>query len=62
MKQEKPKRGPGRPALDPSGAQVPQSVRLTPAEIEWLRQQHGSVNAGVRALVADAMARPPKSR
>ena len=46
-----PKRKPGRPPLDPTGAQVPQSVRLTPTEIERLRSDYGSVNAGVRALV-----------
>ena len=46
-----PKRKPGRPPLDPTGAQVPQSVRLTPTEIEHLRATYGSVNAGVRKLV-----------
>lgn len=50
------KRPPGRPKLDPSGKQVPQSVRLTPAEIEHLRRTGGSVNAGVRRLVERDMA------
>jgi len=51
VKTTEPKRKPGRPPLDPTGAQVPQSVRLTPTEIERLRTDYGSVNAGVRALV-----------
>lgn len=50
-----PKRKPGRPPLDPTGAQVPQSVRLTPTEIEWLRTHYESVNKGVREAVAELM-------
>ena len=50
------KRKPGRPRTVPAGT-LPASVKLTPAERDWLARAYGSVNAGVRALVAAAMAR-----
>lgn len=55
---QKPKKHPGgRPRLDPTGVQVPQSVRLTPTEIDYLRQLGGSVNRGVQQLVRWSMER-----
>lgn len=58
MKTSEPKKRPvGRPRLDPSGTQETKPVKLTPAECIFLRKTYGSVNAGVRALVTQAMAR-----
>lgn len=54
---ESVKRPVGRPPSDPSGTQVAKTVRLTPAEVEYLTRVYGSVNAGVRALVTRDMGR-----
>lgn len=56
-----PKRTVGRPRLDPTGLQVPQSIRLTPTEIEHLRELGGSVNRGVQQLVRESMERKSSS-
>lgn len=50
-----PKRGPGRPPNDPSGTQKKCYVRLSPAEERHMIDRYGSVNAGLRALVARDM-------
>lgn len=52
-----PKRRPGRPAADPSGKQTPYSIRLTPDEAAHVRTIGGSVNAGIRKLVAESLNR-----
>lgn len=55
MTENKTKRGPGRPRLDPNGVQAPCCVKLTPEEQTFLRGYGGSVNAGVRKLVTEKM-------
>lgn len=42
----------GRPVADPSGKQKACKVRLNPSEEAHLQAKYGSVNAGLRALVA----------
>jgi hypothetical protein len=54
-KAKKPARG--RRPLDPSGRQVPTTVRLAPAERGHLAARYGSVNAGLRELVKRDMAK-----
>lgn len=58
---QQPKRTVGRPRLDPTGVQIPQSIRLTPTEIEYLRRLGGSVNRGVQQLVRWSMERKSTS-
>ncbi len=47
-----PKRGRGRPPRDASGPQVKRTVNFTPTEVAHLERTYGTVQAGVRALVA----------
>lgn len=54
---QQPKRGRGRPRLDPTGTQKSRVVKLTPTESTWLSDTYGSVNRGVRKLVTAAMAK-----
>ena len=55
QKSRKPKVG--RPRLDPEGVMEKCAVKLTPAEIDFVRSLGGSVNTSLRSLVVDAMAR-----
>lgn len=50
-----PKRGRGRPRIDPDGPQRPISVKLAPGEREHLLAKFGSISGGVRALVVADM-------
>jgi hypothetical protein len=52
----------GRPPLDPSGAQQPVRVRLTPDEQARLRAEFGSVNAGIRKILSDFLAAKPPEK
>lgn len=56
MKSPTKKRPVGRPKLPAGSRQVKASVWLYPAEVDQLTARYGSVNAGVRRLVAEAVA------
>lgn len=50
-KSQPPKRGPGRPRIDPTGPQKPVSVMLTPGQRDYLLGRYDSISAGLRELV-----------
>lgn len=52
-----PKRGRGRPPKPPGETLDPAFTRVTAAERERLEREHGSVYAGLRALVKEWMQR-----
>lgn len=56
----KPKRGPGRPPKPPGETLDAAFTRVTAAERERLEREHGSVYAGLRALVEEFMRRRSK--
>ena len=45
----------GRPKMAEGEKRVPRSVKLTPAEIEWLEKEHGGVSKGMQELVQASM-------